>query len=113
MFFDKRSTFLPGGRRAGPSSLASFCARGQRRDWGTIPGMEDLAGCLKSQGMLKQPELYLHRLSEAAQRIKKLNQAWGLGDLSLSFVGLSPSFEEAVEFVRARGIEVVEKRVIP
>lgn len=62
---------------------------------------------------LKQPELFLPRMSEAAQRVAKLNKGWGFGDLALTFVGLSPSLDRAVDFVRARGIEVGEKRVIP
>jgi hypothetical protein len=92
----------------------------ERLKVGTIP-WNQVAECyvawLKGTSFLcfqlKQPELYFHPLSKAAQRVRKLNQAWGFGDLSFSFVGLSPSLEEAVEFVRARGIEVVERRVIP
>jgi len=61
---------------------------------------------------LKQPELLLHRLSKAGQRVSQLNKAWGLGDLALSFVGLSPSIEKAVDFIRGRGIEVREKRLL-
>jgi len=58
---------------------------------------------------LKQPELFL---SKAGQRVSQLNKAMGLGDLALSFVGLSPSIEEAVDFIRGRGIEVGEKRLL-
>jgi hypothetical protein len=59
---------------------------------------------------LKQPELFLPLTSTASQGMARLSKGLGFGDMSLSFVGLTPSIEQAVDFVRARGIRVRDGR---
>jgi hypothetical protein len=52
--------------------------------------------CLK----LVEPEQYLSRLSSWGRRLASANKSQGLSDVSMSFVGLSPSLDEVLAYIQ-------------